>query len=71
MDGAAGVERRMKEYIVRRATRIVAFNDFLQSIMIFGVLLILVTLPLSVYTAYAHDVQAVQRGEPNVTPRAS
>ena len=34
------------------------FNDFLQSIMGFGVLLILAMLPASVYTAYAHDVQA-------------
>ena len=33
------------------------FNEFLQNIMVFGVLLILVMLPLSVYTAYAHDVQ--------------
>ncbi|NOH01810.1 MAG: hypothetical protein HND47_07535 [Chloroflexi bacterium] len=33
------------------------FNDFLKSIMGFGLLLILTMLPLSVYTAYAHDVQ--------------
>ncbi len=32
------------------------FNDFLKSIMYFGMLLILTSLPLSVYTAYAHDV---------------
>jgi len=32
------------------------FNDFLQSIMGFGVLLILGMLPLSVYAAHAHDV---------------
>jgi hypothetical protein len=31
------------------------FNDFLQSIMGFGLLLILTMLPVSVYTAYAHD----------------
>ena len=31
------------------------FNDFLQSIMYFGMLLILTTLPLSVYVGYAHD----------------
>jgi hypothetical protein len=31
------------------------FNDFLKSIMGFGLLLILAMLPLSVYTAYAHD----------------
>jgi hypothetical protein len=33
------------------------FNDFLKSIMSFGLILILVLLPLSVYTAYAHDAQ--------------
>lgn len=31
------------------------FNDFLSSIMWFGLALILISLPLSVYTAYAHD----------------
>jgi len=31
------------------------FNDLLTSVMGFGLLLILVMLPLSVYTAYAHD----------------
>jgi hypothetical protein len=31
------------------------FNDFLKSIMGFGLLLILALLPLSVYSAYAHD----------------
>ena len=31
------------------------FNDFLQSIMGYGLLLILSMLPLSVYAAYAHD----------------
>jgi hypothetical protein len=35
------------------------FNDFLKSIMGFGLLLILVVLPLSVYTGYAHDYQEV------------
>jgi hypothetical protein len=39
------------------------FNDFLQSIMGFGVLLILAMLPASVYTAYAHDLQAAWIGE--------
>lgn len=39
------------------------FNDFLQSVMYVGLLLILVTLPLSVYTAYAHDVQTASQGE--------
>ncbi len=33
------------------------FNDFLKSIIGFGLLLILVMLPLSVYTGYAHDAQ--------------
>lgn len=33
------------------------FNEFLQSIMGFSLLLILVMLPLSIYTAYAHDMQ--------------
>jgi hypothetical protein len=32
------------------------FNDLLQRIMWFGLILILTMLPLSVYTAYAHDV---------------
>jgi hypothetical protein len=32
------------------------FNDFMQRIMGFGLLLILTMLPLSVYTAYAYDV---------------
>jgi hypothetical protein len=31
------------------------FNDFLKSIMGFGLLVILGSLALSVYTAYAHD----------------
>lgn len=31
------------------------FNDFLKGIMYFSLLLILTSLPLSVYTAYAHD----------------
>jgi hypothetical protein len=31
------------------------FNDFLKSIMGFSLLLILILLPLSVYSAYAHD----------------
>lgn len=37
------------------------FNDFLISVMGFGLLLILLTLPLSVYTAYAHDLVASAR----------
>lgn len=32
------------------------FNDFMQSIMWFGLLLILTTLPISVYSAFAQDV---------------
>ncbi len=39
------------------------FNDFLQSIMGLGLLLILIMLPLSVYTAYAYDVHAAWRGK--------
>jgi hypothetical protein len=39
------------------------FNDFLQSIMEFGLLLILVMLPVSVYTAYAHDIHTTPKGE--------
>jgi len=31
------------------------YNDFLKGIMVFGLLLIVTLLPLSVYTAYAHD----------------
>ena len=38
------------------------FNDFLKGMMGFGVLLILSMLPLSVYSAYAHDVQTAQVG---------
>lgn len=32
------------------------FNDFLQRIMVFGLILILTTMPLSLYVGYAHDV---------------
>ena len=39
------------------------FNDFLKSIMGFGLLLILVSLPVSVYTAYAHDCHIASQGE--------
>jgi len=38
------------------------FNDFLQSIMGAGVLLILVMLPVSVYSAFARDVHTAQVG---------
>ncbi len=34
------------------------FNDFLKSIMVLGMVLILTMLPLSVYTGYAHDAVA-------------
>jgi hypothetical protein len=37
------------------------FNDFLTSIMGFGLLLILLSMPLAVYTAYAHDLVASAR----------
>jgi hypothetical protein len=37
------------------------FNDFLKSIMGLGLLLILVSLPLSVYTGYAHDAVSQPR----------
>ena len=36
------------------------FNDFLKSIMGFGLLVILGSLPLSIYTAYAHDFAEAQ-----------
>ena len=39
------------------------FNDFLQSIMGFGMLLILTMLPVSVYAAYAHDACLISQGE--------
>ena len=39
------------------------FNDFLQGIMGFGLLLILSMLPLSVYSAYAFDARAALKGE--------
>jgi hypothetical protein len=38
------------------------FNDFLQQNMVYGVLLILVLLPLSIYSAYGHDVQETRVG---------
>lgn len=39
------------------------FNDFMLKAMYFGLALIFVTLPLSVYTAYGHDVQNALQGE--------
>lgn len=39
------------------------FNAFMQKAMYFGLFLIFVTLPLSVYTAYVHDVQTARNGE--------
>jgi hypothetical protein len=38
------------------------FNDFMGQAMYFGLLLIFVTLPLSVYSAYAHDAGSAQTG---------
>jgi hypothetical protein len=38
------------------------FNDFLKSIMGFGILLILSMLPLSVYAAYTYDVHMISKG---------
>jgi hypothetical protein len=38
-------------------------NEFLKSIMGFGLLLILVMLPLSLFTAYARDVVSQQPAE--------
>lgn len=42
------------------------FNDFLQSIMVVSLLVILASLPLAIYTAYAHDAA---QGENRVSPR--
>ena len=39
------------------------FNAFLQQNMIYGLILILVTLPLSVYSAYAFDLRSALEGE--------
>ena len=39
------------------------FNDFLQGIMGFGLLLILIMLPVSVYTASANDACSISQGE--------
>jgi hypothetical protein len=38
------------------------FNDFMQLAMYFGLFLIITTLPLSVYSAYAHDLQIAAKG---------
>jgi hypothetical protein len=43
------------------------FNDFMQQAMYFGLLLILSMLPLSVFSAYAHDVRSSLQGDKNVT----
>jgi len=42
------------------------FNDFMQQAMYFGLVLIFVTLPLSVYSAYAVDLQSSLEGDKNV-----
>lgn len=39
------------------------FNEFLQKIMIYGVFLLLLMLPLSVYAAYARDAKTALNGE--------
>ena len=39
------------------------FNDFMQTAMYFGLLLIFIMLPLSVYTAYSYDFQTALKGE--------
>ena len=39
------------------------FNEFLQRVMWIGILLIFITLPLSVYSAYAHDLQSATGGD--------
>jgi len=39
------------------------FNDFMQQAMYFGLILIFTTLPLSVYAAFAYDVQATLTGD--------
>jgi hypothetical protein len=39
------------------------WNDFLQQNMIYGVILILVMLPLSVWSAYVSDLQSALKGE--------
>ena len=43
------------------------FNDFMQQAMYFGLVLIFVTLPLSVYAAFAYDVQSALTGESHVS----
>lgn len=39
------------------------FNDFLKSIMVFGLFLILTMLPVSIYTAHANDAYMAPKGE--------
>lgn len=43
------------------------FNDFLQKKMIYGVILILTMLPLSVYSGYAYDLRSVLEGKNDVS----
>ena len=43
------------------------FNDFMQQAMYFGLVLIFVTLPLSVYSAYAYDFQSDMERENSVS----
>jgi hypothetical protein len=43
------------------------FNDFMRQAMYFGLILIFVTLPLSVYSAYAVDHRSALEGKKNVS----
>ena len=43
------------------------FNDFMQQAMYFGLVLIFITLPLSVYCAYTVDLRSALEGEKNVS----
>lgn len=43
------------------------FNDFMGQAMYFGLVLIFITLPLSVYSAYADDLRSALEGEKNVS----
>jgi hypothetical protein len=43
------------------------FNDFMQQAMYFGLVLIFVTLPLSIYSAYADDFRSALERDKNVS----
>jgi hypothetical protein len=49
-------------WIVGQWPAVYFFNDFMQMAMYFGLFLIIATLPLFVYSAYAHDVQVAAKG---------